>query len=260
MNQNSQNGLQCSQFEALLADALDGAGANGAQAGAPAVHALPAGMREAFEAHRQSCAACGALYAEAQEGMLLLRSIPEVEPPRNLVHNILAATSRAEVAGTAPAQVVPMGRLERWRRSLRPSMAGFLHSRFAASFAMAFFSLSLTLTLAGVNFGKLGKVDWHPSALRKSVVMQYTHIEANVMRYYDNMRLVYVFQSGIQELKKATAPQNNDTNRQPQQQNRKDRSPAPDQRRDEEEQQNFIQERDNRLMANSTVHHKGVQL
>jgi hypothetical protein len=92
------------------------------------------------------------------------------------------------------------------------------------------------------------------------VVLQYTHIEANVMRYYDNMRLVYVFQSGIQELKKATAPQNSDTNRPPEQQNRKGRSPAPNQRRDEEEQQNFIQERDSRLMANSTVHHKGVQL
>jgi len=264
MNQNSQNGLQCSQFEALLADALEydaaGAQAAGAEANSLDSQARATVPHEAFEAHRQSCATCGALYAEAQEGMLLLRSIPEVEPPRNLVHNILAATSRAKVAGTAPTQVVRMEWLERWRRSLRPSMAGFLHSRFAASFAMAFFSLSLTLTLAGVNFGKLGKVDWHPSALRKSVVLQYTHIEANVMRYYDNMRLVYVFQSGIQELKKATAPQNNDTNRQPEQQNRKGRSPARDQRRDEEEQQNFIQERDNRLMANSTVHHKGVQL
>jgi hypothetical protein len=225
-----------------------------------AVHALPADVREAFEGHRKSCAACGGLYAEALEGMLLVRSIAEVEPPRNLVHNILAATSRAEVAGTAPAEVTHIGWLQRWRRNLRPSMTGFLHSRFAASFAMAFFSLSLTLTLAGVNFGKLGKVDWHPSALRKSVVLQYTHIEANVMRYYDNMRLVYVFQSGIQELKKATAPQNNNGNQQPEQQNRKGRSPAPDQRRDEEEQQNFIQERDNRLMANSTVHHKGAQL
>jgi hypothetical protein len=271
MNQKSQNGLQCSQFEALLAEALDAV--NGAQhlaqapgspdragvarAGVevpspvnpqPAVQA--AVLPEAFETHRQSCADCGVLFAEAQEGMLLLRAIPEVEPPRNLIHNILAATSLAEVAGTAPAPPVRIGRLERWRRSLRPSLAGFLHSRFAASFAMAFFSLSLTLTLAGVNFGKLGKVDWHPSALRRSMVLEYTHIEANVIRYYDNMKLVYVFQSGIQELKKATAPQNNNNNSQPDQQNRKN----------DDEQQNFNQESDSSLMAKSTVHHEGVQL
>src|SRR5215831_16691029 len=111
MNQNSQNGLQCSQFEALLADALDGASS---QSGtdSPAREPVP---DEAFEAHRQSCAACGALYAEAQEGKLLLHAIPEVEPPRNLVHNILAATSRAEAAGTAPAQVPHIGWMERCR-------------------------------------------------------------------------------------------------------------------------------------------------
>jgi len=254
MNQKPQNGLQCSQFEALLAEALDAANGTERVAQAPSPVNPPPAVQaavlpEAFEAHRQSCADCGALFAEAQEGMLLLRGLQEVEPPRNLVHNILAATSLVEVAGTAPAPPVRIGRLERWRRGLRPSLAGFLHSRFAASFAMAFFSLSLTLTLAGVNLGKLGKVDWRPSALRKSVVMEYTHIEANVMRYYDNMRLVLVFQSGIQELKKATAPQNNNNNSQPDQQNRKN----------DDDKQNFIQERDSSLMAKS-VHHEGVQL
>jgi len=41
------------------------------------------------------------------------------------------------------------GWLESVRRSFRPSLAGLMRSRFATSFAMAFFSLSLTLTLAG---------------------------------------------------------------------------------------------------------------
>lgn len=90
---------------------------------------------------------------------------------------------------------------------------------------MAFFSLSLTLSLAGVKVSDLARMDWHPSALRKSVVLQYTQIEAKVMRYYDNMRLVYEVESRVQQLKKAAAPspnQNNGNkdNTRPDQQNR----------------------------------------
>ena len=40
---------------------------------------------------------CGPMLAQAREGMLLLRALPEVDPPKNMVHNILAATSLAEV-------------------------------------------------------------------------------------------------------------------------------------------------------------------
>ncbi len=46
--------------------------------------------------HGQSCAVCGPLLAEAWEGMLMVRGLAELEPPKNLVHNILAATSRKE--------------------------------------------------------------------------------------------------------------------------------------------------------------------
>jgi len=83
---------------------------------------------------------------------------------------------------------------------------------------MAFFSLSLTLTLAGVKITDIAKVNWHPSALRKSVVLQFNNVEARVLSYYNNMRLVYEVQSRVQQFKKATAPQNNNNNK-PEQQN-----------------------------------------
>lgn len=217
MNKDLQNGLSCSQFEALLAEALDDDG-----------QGLPAKTREAFEAHRKSCPDCASLFAEAQEGMLSLRTLQEVEPPRNLVHNILAATSRAE---TVAATTLPDGVKTGWWQSLthprRLPRLGFLHSRFVTSFCMAFFSLSLTLSLAGVRLNDLSRIDWHPSALRRSVVLQYTQIEAKVVRYYDNMRAVYVVESLGQQLKRAVAPAQNDNNRnnkdntRPDQQNRK---------------------------------------
>jgi len=255
MNRNPQNGLQCSQFEALLAEALD-ASHPGAEAalgtGDEALEALSPETREAFEAHRLSCANCAFAYAEAREGMLLLQGLEEVEPPRNLIHNILAATSRAETAAAEPVarRRRRAGWLDRLRQGLGPSLGGVLHSRFVTSFCMAFFSISLTLSLAGVKVGDI----LHPSALRKSVVLGYTEIEARVMRYYDNMRLVYEVQTQVQKLKKAAAPAQNDNNKdhnQPEQQNR---NPRPDQ------EENYSQGRDGSLMARSTMKHQGVQL
>ena len=222
MTKDPQNGLQCSDFEALLADALDFYSEDlyleGGPDAAVAGSTLTADQRQAFEAHRVSCAVCGPMFAEVQQGMALLRGLPEVDPPKNLVHNILARTSRAEEATETAGAVAPAKGARRWLNSLRPTFAMLLHSRFATSFAMAFFSLSLTLTLAGVKISDLAKVDWRPSALRRSVVLQFNNVEASVMRYYDNMRLVYEVQSRVQQFKKATAPQNNNNNK-PEQQN-----------------------------------------
>jgi hypothetical protein len=264
MNRDPQNGLQCSQFEALLADALDYAGADagpspkaGAETSSGALTALPAEVRKAFEAHRQSCADCRASFAEALEGMLLLRAIPEVEPPKNLVHNILAATSLAEAPTQSAAKGVQRaGWAQRLLRNFRPATAGFLRSRFAASFCMAFFSLSLTLNLAGVKVVDLLNAAQHPSTVRKSLVLEYTNVEARVMRYYDNMRLVYEVRSRVQELKKVTTPQNNNNNNRPEQQNWN--HSAPQQR--QEEQENLSQERNSSLIAQSTMHREGAQL
>jgi predicted anti-sigma-YlaC factor YlaD len=84
---NSQSGMQCVESEALLAEALDGT--------------LHGSTLAAFEAHQQSCPACRAMMQEVRAGMQWLKRLEEVEPPRNLVHNILAAT-----IGTLPSEQV----------------------------------------------------------------------------------------------------------------------------------------------------------
>ncbi len=89
---------------------------------------------------------------------------------------------------------------------MRPQVGGLLHSRFAMSFAMAFFSLSITLTLAGVKIYRLKNMVEHPRLLRKNVVLGFTHVEAKVTSYYENLRLVYQVQAKVRELKKNTAP------------------------------------------------------
>src|SRR5215831_4285951 len=137
MTKDPQNGLQCSEFEALLADALDFYSEDfysedfysedlyleGGRDAVAAGSTLTADQRRAFEAHRVSCDICGPMFAEVQQGMALLRGLPEVEPPKNLVHNILAHTSRAEVTAETAGAVAPAGGGRRWLNSVRPTFA-----------------------------------------------------------------------------------------------------------------------------------------
>src|SRR5512140_3748499 len=125
MNGETQHGMQCAEFDALLADALDGT--------------LSAAKMATFEQHKGACATCGAMFAEAEAGLNWLGMLEEVEPPTNLVHNILATTSgRTE---TVRAEVVAkQSAWDRVRAWVQPHVAPLLTPRFAMSLAMAFFS------------------------------------------------------------------------------------------------------------------------
>ena len=242
MNKDFKNGMECSEFEALLAEALD--------------DSLSAGKRQAFDQHGSSCEVCGPLFAEAWEGMLMVQGLAEVEPPKNLVHNILAVTSRKQAEAEAKGEVAKAGWMERLRRSMRPRMAGLVHSRFAMSFAMAFFSLSITLTLAGVRISDIKNIDMHPNALRKSFVLGFTHVEAKVTSYYENLRLVYQVQAKVRELKKNTAPAPG-TNNENRQQNRKS---SPEDGGRPKQYENYSRERDGSVIAQTFTRHEGAQI
>jgi hypothetical protein len=240
MNKEPQNGMACSEFEALLADALD--------------NTLAANTRPVFDAHGRSCAVCGPMLAEALEGMVMVRGLAELEPPKNLLHNILAATSRKEATAEQIAEEAKLGWMERLRRSLRPQVGGLLHSRFAMSFAMAFFSLSITLTLAGVKITDVKNMVEHPGMLRKNAVLGYAHVEAKVTSYYENLRIVYQMQAKVRELKKSAAPvEDPGENRQ---QNRKS---APDGGR-EKPNEDYSMERDGSLIAQTFIWHEGARI
>jgi hypothetical protein len=235
MNSNRQHGMECSQFEALLADALDGT--------------LTAEIEARFTAHKDSCGSCGPMFMEVREGMLSLNALPELEPPANLLHNILARTTMAEAKGeVAPRPAtVGVGWLERLRVKLPSPLAGMLHARFATSFCMAFFSISLTMNLLGIRVTEIRHVDWHPTALKRSVVLEYTQVQARVQRYYDNMRLVLEVEAKVRQLKNMTAPgqenNNNNNNPKPDKQNR---NTTPDTSGRPQEHENYSREMDDR--------------
>ena len=227
-----KHGIECTEFEALLSDALEGQ--------------LSPARRESFEAHRRVCAVCGPLFADVQAGQQWLRSLEAVEPPAYLVHNILAATSGVVstrvLAATAGGRTTPFGeRLrERWDSFFTPLTAFVRQPRFVMSFGMIFFSFSLALNAAGVKPADVARIDLRPSALRHT----YNDAQIKVVKYYDNIRFVYEIESKVRELKRANTPA--EPGPEEQKQNRKnDTSGQPDQRQD----RNYSQENNQPVLA-----------
>jgi hypothetical protein len=188
----TKNGMQCAEFDALLNDALDAV--------------LTGEKLESFQAHARVCAVCGPLFAEADAGRRWLKSLAEIEPPTHLVHNILVATTGYE-SKSADVQTKSDGSwadsLFRWLRPVfAPVVAVGRQPRFAMSFGMAFFSLSVSLSLAGVKVSDVKRVDLRPSAIKRA----YYETTGRAVKYYENIRFVYEIESRVRELKRVTAP------------------------------------------------------
>jgi hypothetical protein len=194
MPDQTHNGMQCQEFDALLSDALDGV-LSGAQLGR-------------FQAHTRSCSTCGPLFAEVEAGRNWLKDLTEVEPPAGLVNNILASTTgvdsqRLRVNVAAPSRVSWMERAQAWiSAGMQPIWGTVRQPRFAMSFGMAFFSLSVALSVLGVKAADLRQVSLRPAAIRHT----YYNTQARVVRYYENIRFVYEVESRVRELKRSVAP------------------------------------------------------
>jgi hypothetical protein len=71
-----------------------------------------------------------------------------------------------------------------------------LQPRLAMTAAMAFFSIALTLNLTGVRLSELRPSDLKPSSIRRG----FYEANAHVVRYYDNLRVVYELESRVRDL------------------------------------------------------------
>jgi hypothetical protein len=187
----------CGKWETQLADALDGL--------------LKPEEVERFLAHKAGCPACAALYEAARKGREWLEFLsPEPEPPEWLLAKILATTgpgtglghavsglpAPAE-AGVVPAFVPPVwqqpGFMARMRASAQP--------RLLMTAAMAFFSIALTLNLAGVRLSNLRLADLRPRTMRSYMERQLTMASVPIVRYYDHLRFVYEVEARVRELR-----------------------------------------------------------
>ncbi|HKW18616.1 MAG TPA: hypothetical protein VJO35_14010 [Terriglobales bacterium] len=183
--------MSCSEFDALLSQAIDGT--------------LAGDRLAAFEAHGRECQLCGPLLQEAESGRSWLKSLTEVEPPAELVTNILLQTTgvASSERGLAGERGSWIGRFREWGALLVSPVVGVARQpRFAMSFGMAFFTLSVTLSVAGVKLSDIRHLDLRPSAVRRT----YYETTGRVVKYYENIRFVYEIESRVRQFKEATAP------------------------------------------------------
>ena len=127
-----------------------------------------------------------------------MKSLAEIDPPANLIPNILAATTGIQSTHKATSP------LREWMEAsiFAPVMAIVKQPRFAMSFGMAFFSLSVGLNVAGVKVSDVRHVDLRPSAVRRT----YYETSGKIAKYYENLRVVYEFEARVRELKRVTRP------------------------------------------------------
>jgi hypothetical protein len=205
----NQSGMQCPQVEAILAEALDGT--------------LHGPVLAAFEAHQQTCPSCQAMVQEARAGMHWLQGLDEAEPPSNLMHNILAQT-----IGALPSEhIIPAPRGDSWidkvKARLAPVFAPVATPRFAMSFGMAFFSITMLLGIAGFHLADLRNIDLSSRGFTRA----YYATQAKVIRYYENMRLVYEIESRVRDLRRAATPDTSAPDKKQQQQEVPAPNPSP---------------------------------
>jgi hypothetical protein len=252
----------CAQCEAMLVDALDGSLSKADQA--------------TFDTHMIGCPSCAALLADAQRGAAWMEMLkaPRPEPPTALFERILAQTSGKSALGPVREDQPPivLGRTDYLRTpipvpghsSLLPPVGGtlvpspfaagkvlpfrtrvthglrslgqtMLQPRLAMTAAMAFFSIALTMNLTGIRLSQLHASDLKPSSILRSCY----EAKAKVVRYSDNLRVVYELESRVRDLQRSSdedgstgltsTPAQND----PAQQNRKPAGQQPDDPKDQ---------------------------
>jgi putative zinc finger protein len=105
-----------------------------------------------------------------------------------------------------------------------------LQPRLAMTAAMAFFSIALTLNITGIRVSDLSLSNLRPSVIKRNIY----EANAHVLRYYDNLKVVYELESRVRDLQRTSS--NDSTYTLPSNQN----APAaqPVQRQDDQQQNN----------------------
>jgi hypothetical protein len=183
-------GLGCDEWESLLADAMDGA--------------LSVTDQEAFDRHMAECALCSQMWKETERGRAWMQYLAEEpEVPAGLLNKILARTSEGAASSTA-APVLSLPARPAWQRVVLPAARQMVEPRLLMTAAMAFFSIALTLNLTGIRLSELRAQDFQPSRLKATLTRQFYSTNAQVTKYYENLRLVYEMESRVRELRRTT--------------------------------------------------------
>lgn len=178
--------LTCEQFEALLADYIDG------ELGS----SLRAADRAAFEQHLAQCPACAQLTEDAQSALAFMETAADVEPPPALAAKILEATQSGWEFKLRARGV------RGWVNRL---FAPVLRPRFVMGAMMTMMSLTMLSRCAGDPRKPMTAADLDPVRLWSSLDDRTQRLWDRTVKSYESMRLVYEIRSQLSEWKQQQA-------------------------------------------------------
>ena len=182
--------MNCTEFESILADYLDGT--------------LAGGERVSVQEHIASCSGCREFMAEVEGGLGLLERAGEIEPPPELI--------------TRLAYLAPVGRtrdpFERqgWTsRVFGKWILPVLQPRLAMGMAMTILSFAMLRRCTGVGVTQVQPADLSPVRIWGGVEDKALRARDQVVKYYDNLRIVYEIETHIKDLEDPTDGQGTST-------------------------------------------------
>jgi hypothetical protein len=165
----------CAEFEILLCDAVDGT--------------LRGEQQLAFASHRQSCAACNELATDVLGATAFIERAAEVHPPKELLTRILFETSANK----------PVKSSTGWLAALRRLFGPVIQPKLAMGMAMTMLSISMLAQVFGLEVRQPRAADLEPARIWAGVEDGAHRQWSRVIKYYENIRVVYEIQSRLKE-------------------------------------------------------------
>jgi hypothetical protein len=161
------------ELENLISDYLEGQ--------------LTVASRSELETHLAGCPDCRNMVADVRRAFDLCHQAESIEPPPWLVPKIMRAT-----LGERKPSLTQ--RLQAWFRPL-------MQTRVAYGVAMAVFSLSMIINVAGINLRHVRPSDLNPATWIYQANRNGHLLIGRVEKYCYDLKVVYEFQSRLQRLR-----------------------------------------------------------
>lgn len=115
------------------------------------------------------------------------------------------------------------------------------------SFGMAFFALSVALSVLGVKPADLRQMSLRPAAIRHT----YYNTQARVVRYYENIRVVYELESRVREIKRNITPAEPRSNESVPSNDKKEHKNDTTQQPEQKQERNYSQTENHQVLASA---------
>ena len=175
-DENKEATMNCSEFEILLCDYVDGT--------------LDAARKQALEAHQRECAACAEFARDVMGAVTFMERAEDVAVPPELLTKI--AFHIPESAGRTVKTGGVRALFGKW---LQP----VLQPRFAMGMAMTILSFSMVARFAGIEPRQLKAADLSPEKVWAAADDRVHRSWQRALKYYESLRLVYEVQARYKE-------------------------------------------------------------